>query len=223
MTLREYLDIITSIKENTIMIILPNPITNTTSNLRGPASITISEQVVGSQEYLPGGKTINVSSGKHRWVATVKYDNISDEEYRLIDATLRKARMLGEPVGIITETALDLHVLGDTKACKVSQGKTKAFIEVTKLEGLMGSPYLGDFIQLSGSTKVYKLIDLEITSDKWILMIDPVLDHEIVEGEKINFNPILYTKVEGTELESATLGLNNLYDSLSYKFVECIE
>lgn len=202
------------------MIVLPNPITHPNAGLRGPKTISAAEQVDGFQEYLPGGKTVNVTTGEHRWVIKVTYENIEESEYRLLDTALRKARITGEQVGIIVKEVLDVKVDGTSK---VSKGKSKHFINVTQVDNLKGVPSTGDFIQLSANSKVYKIIDFESKDNSWSLMVDPAVNHDIAENETINFNPIFHTKVDGTELASATLGLNNLYDSLTYKFVECVE
>lgn len=145
------------------------------------------------QDELPNGQVLEVKTSAQYWSVDITYPELLEDEFRLIDSTIKRAKNSDGVITLALPQYLNLHVLGNTAATSILAGQTGSKIKIDGIDALQGRPYVGDLFQLKGETKVYKILHVEATATSWTLEIYPNLRRPTKTGDKPEFNEILFS------------------------------
>ena len=195
---------------------LPDPFTDVVA--AGFSSAILKEVDPQLQDDMPDGTVLRTNSAAPYWTINLTYPDLFEEEFALLLGTLAESKRLNENIEVLLPQYEKFRVTGDTTLTSISAGSLDSEIVINNYSALQGRPYLNDLFQISGSSKVYKITNVQIntSSNTMTLGLYPRLTRQLIGSEKPIFNTILFSMV----LSDASLPVEDPSTDGMYRGVE---
>lgn len=144
-------------------------------------------------ENLPNGRQIKTSSTAQYWALTIKYPALYFEEYQLITTVLNTVESTGDTLGLILPHYELYTVKQDPSTMSIAANQVGNLLKITNYTD-SAKPFIGRFLKLTNSTKVYKIIGVDHNpiAKTLDLTLYPNLAKKTLSTTKPIFNNIIF-------------------------------
>lgn len=177
------------------------------------------------QDALPNGRVLELTAAAHFWSCTITYPDLLENEFRLVNSAVQKAKTGDGVIQLALPQFLNLRVTGDTETTSIAAEQTGSTLVITGAQNLTGNPYVGDLFQLKGEPKVYKITSVSRSSDNRTLTLGlyPNLVRPTLTTDKPEFNNILFNmKLSNRSGLSENPNADGLYTGVSLQLRESL-
>lgn len=169
---------------------LPDPYTNSLAPGFNAAKLgDIDPHLV---DEMPNGTVLKLKSAAQYWTLDLEYPDLTEEEYQILITALAQAKNIGDTIDVLLPQYEKYRVQGDTNSLVIAPGQSGNWVTIENTSILTGSPYIGDLLQFTNHSKVYKILAITKLATTWNIQLYPNLAKETEAGTKPIFNSILF-------------------------------
>ncbi len=166
---------------------LPDPINNKGAPGFSLSTLTSVSPVI--QDQMPNSKVLTVSQGEQYWQVTLEYSDLLVSEYNMLNAQIDKAILLGEPLEVWLPQYEDYTFKqGSTLVDKLSEYSFRL-----PRQGSRSLPKLGNIIQFSNHSKVYRITGVQVDQDYITIEFFPTLRKPLLPQTTVKFTGVYFT------------------------------
>lgn len=169
---------------------LPDPFTDSVAP--GFSEAVLNEVDPLIKDPMPDGRVLKVSTATQYWTLTLAYPDLTEDEFAYLCGFLAETKRLKTNIEVLLPQYEKFSVTGDTALTAIAPGQNGNSVTITGASNLSGRPRLNSLFKLSGSSKVYRITNIDTDdADTWVLGVYPDLVITTDGSNKPIFNTIL--------------------------------
>lgn len=169
---------------------------------------------------LPSGRQLKTTSTAQQWGIVINYPELLFEEFQLVKTTLDRVESTGDTLGLILPHYELYTVKQDPSTMSIAAEQVGNTLVITNFTDNK-VPFVGRFLKLTNSTKVYKIIGVEREVNTLTLTIYPNLAKKTTLTTKPVFNNIIF-ECSIEEVPSEVFSTDGIFEDFSVALKESI-